>query len=93
MQAAAFLALVSCVAGQSKGDGFLILRKEVEAHSCTVDYKDVLCVVQGRETTISYSVYNVGTDSAFDVKISDDTLSEGFTLSETAAFSIGEIAA
>ena len=52
-----------------------------------------MCVVQGRETTVSYSVYNVGTDSAFDVKISDDTLSEGFTLSETEAFSIGEIAA
>lgn len=58
LRMAALLAGAATLA--SAGDGQLILRKHVASQPCVIQGVKSDCIVEGQETDIMYSVYNVG---------------------------------
>jgi len=71
----------------------LILRKELDSDECKVGGANLQCVVEGSDTKLSYSLYNVGTSAAYDVSITDDTLDGSFTLAKPVDFKIDTLGA
>jgi hypothetical protein len=86
------MVLLGAASGYSN-EAHLILRKEISSDECKVSGADLQCVVEGGDTTLSYSLYNVGTSAAYDVQIADDTLDEAFTLTKPVGFTFESIAA
>ena len=90
LRMAALLAGAATLA--SAGDGQLILRKHVASQPCVIQGVKSDCIVEGQETDIMYSVYNVGESAAYGVKIVDGSLSDGFDVVGELNGDVGEIA-
>ena len=84
--------LVSAATLASAGDGHIILRKHVASQPCVIQGAKSDCIVEGQETDIVYSVYNVGESAAYGVTIVDASLSDGFDLVGELNGDVGEIA-
>ena len=91
---AAALCLLSATGTAHGSDSsHLVVRKNIVSDGCKIDDVEMECVVEGKDTAVSYAVYNVGTSTAFDVKITDPTLEDSFTVSEPIGFTFDRIAA
>ena len=74
-------------------EAHLVVRKLVVGDACDIEKESKSCVVQGKDATVSYSIFNVGKGTAYDVKLTDASLEGDFGLVEPVALKFAKIGA
>lgn len=97
MRAVAATCLALCAAlfagARAEDEAHLVVRKTIVGDDCKIEKEGKTCIVQGLDTTISYSIFNVGASDAFDVKLTDASLDSDFQLVEAVNFKFTKIGA